>query len=253
MSRAIGLLLCLCCSAFAAGGVLIVADEIPAMQVLAAKLKTDGNFESVIVKQTEMPPDLSGYAAVFVYIHRDITEPAEKAFIAYANAGGKLILLHHSISSGKRRNKYWFGFLGISLPEKDFSQGGYKWLDPVDWQVVNLAPRDHVTSHRVKYAARITYKSSDTPGREKRYPGLAFENSEVYLNHVYTEPRTILMGLKYRDPKSGVTYMQDRAAWYKKAGQGLVMYFMPGHSAREFEDPAYAQILLNAVQFQQRP
>lgn len=253
MLRAIGLLLCLCGCALAAGGVLIVADEIPAMQVLAAKLQTDGNLGSAIVQQTEMPPDLSAYAAVFVYIHKDITEPAEKAFIAYANAGGKLILLHHSISSGKRKNKYWFGFLGISLPEKEFSQGGYKWLDPVSWEVVNLAPRDYVTTHRVRYPARITYKSSETGGSEQQYPGLAFENSEVYLNHVYTEPRTILMGLKYRDPQSGVTYMQDRAAWYKKAGKGLVMYFMPGHSAREFEDPAYAQILLNAVQFQPRP
>lgn len=253
MSRATGLLLCLCGCASAAGGVLIVADEFPAMQVLAAKLKTDGGMESTLVKQTDMPPELSGYAAVFVYIHKDITEPAEKAFIAYANAGGKLILLHHSISSGKRKNEYWFPFLGISLPEREFSQGGYKWLDPVSWEVANLAPRDYVTTHGVKYPVRVTYQSSETGGAEKEYPGLAFENSEVYLNHVYTAPRTILMGLKYRDPKSGVTYMQDRAAWYMKAGKGLVMYFMPGHSAREFEDPAYAQILLNAVQFQPRP
>ena len=31
-------------------------------------------------------------------------EPAEKTFIQYAESGGKLVLLHHSISSGKRPN-----------------------------------------------------------------------------------------------------------------------------------------------------
>ena len=188
------LLLCLCCSAFAAGPVLIVADEIPAMQVLAGRLKASGNIESAIVKQAEMPPELSGYAAVLVYIHRNISEPAEKAFIAYADGGGKLILLHHSISSGKRKNKYWFGFLGISLPERDFSQGGYKWIEGVEFEAVNLAPQNDVTTHDVKYPARITYRSSEAGGAEKEYDGLALEDSEVYLNHVYTEPRTILMG-----------------------------------------------------------
>ena len=47
--------------------------------------------------------------------------------------------------------------------------------------------------------------------------------------------------------------MQDRAAWYKKAGKGIIFYFMPGHSAKEFENPAYAQILVNAVTFKARP
>jgi len=243
----------LCGPAFPAGQVLIVADEIPAMQVLASKLKAGGNIESAIVKQAEMPPDLSVYSAVFVYIHRDITEPAEKAFIAYADGGGKLVLLHHSISSGKRKNKYWFGFLGISLPERDFSRGGYKWIEGVEFEVVNLAPHNDVTTHNVKYPARIAYRSSEAGGPEKEYDGLALEDSEVYLNHVYTEPRTILMGLKFRDAKSRVTYMQDRAAWYKKAGKGIIFYFMPGHSAKEFENPAYAQILVNAVEYQPQP
>jgi type 1 glutamine amidotransferase len=43
--------------------------------------------------------------------------------------------------------------------------------------------------------------------------------------------------------------MQDRAGWYMTAGRGLVMYFMPGHTVHEFENPVYAQILVNAVTF----
>jgi type 1 glutamine amidotransferase len=44
--------------------------------------------------------------------------------------------------------------------------------------------------------------------------------------------------------------MQDRAGWYKPAGKGWVMYFMAGHSVRDLENPAYAQILVNAVAYQ---
>ena len=43
--------------------------------------------------------------------------------------------------------------------------------------------------------------------------------------------------------------MQDRGGWVKNTGKGMVFYFMPGHNVSDFENPAYAQILLNAVEF----
>jgi len=73
--------------------------------------------------------------------------------------------------------------------------------------------------------------------------------TEAYGNQGLGGPRTILLGMKFREEKSGVTYTQDTAGWYKKVGKGWVMYFMPGHSGKEFEDPVYAQILVNAVNF----
>ncbi len=235
--------LMLSCSALAAAEVLIVADEIPAMEVLAGKLKAAG-VQSTIVQQTAMPAELSKYSALVVYIHRTIGEPAEKAFVNYAESGGRLVLLHHSISSGKRANKYWFPFLKISLPAGSLEQGGYKYLDPVVMEVVNLAPREFITTHNVAYDRKVRYRD------QGELPGFRLENTEVYLNHVLTAPRTVLLGLKFTDPKSGQTYMQDSAGWYMKAGQGWVMYFMAGHSARDFENPAYAQILVNALVFQ---
>ena len=102
-----------------------------------------------------MPADLSGYSTVAVYIHRTIGEPAEKAFIGYANAGGKLLLLHHSISSGKRPNKYWFPFLEIALPVGDVGEGGYKYYEGISMDLVNLAPKHYVTTHGVKYPERV--------------------------------------------------------------------------------------------------
>ncbi len=235
------LLLLLSASLFASGNVLIVADEFPAMQTLAARLKTGAGADSTIVKQTEMPRDISPYAAVIVYIHREIGEPAERAFIDYAERGGKLILLHHSISSGKRPNRYWFPFLGVSLPLGDLS-GGYKFFEGTEMEIVNLAPDNSITTRQVTYGEKIPYRGQELPGFELR-------DTEVYLNHVFEGDRTILLGLRFREPKSGATYMQDTAGWYKRAGKGMVMYFMPGHSVAEFENPAYAQILVNAVRF----
>lgn len=74
--------------------------------------------------QTEMPSDLSSFMAVLVYIHKDLDPTAEKAFISYTKAGGKLIILHHSISSHKRKYEEWFHFLAVELPKAEASEGG---------------------------------------------------------------------------------------------------------------------------------
>jgi trehalose utilization protein len=242
-------ILFLCAGLLAAADVLIVADEIPAMQTLAAKLEAGAGVRTTIVPQTELPPEPARYSAIVVYIHRNLGQPAEKAFIDYARGGGKLILLHHSISSAKRANPDWFPFLGISLPTGDVSQGGYKYYAPVTMEFVNLAPKHAITTRNIRYPEKVAYKSSDADGPEKSVPGFALTETEVYLNHVLTSPKTVLLGVKFTD-KDGKTYMQDRAGWYEKTGRGLVFYFMAGHSGKDFENPVYAQILVNAVLFQ---
>jgi len=237
-------------TAWAAQDVLIVADEIPAMEVLAGKLKAEENLASQIVTQANMPADLSGFAAVIVYIHMNLQESAEKAFIAYTRAGGKLVVLHHSISSGKRKNKQWFSFLGVALPQGDVSQGGYKWIEPVTLDVVNLAPDHFIAAHKVKYPAQVPYQRSEANTSIENLPGFTLKESEVYLNHVLTGSRTVLLGLKYTDTKSSKTYMQNHAGWIKPAGKGWIIYLLPGHSALDFENPTYARIVLNAVVYQ---
>ena len=237
------------CFAFA-GQALIVADEVPAMEVLAKKLKTDEGIESKIVLQAALPADLAPFTAVIVYIHKDLNEPVEKALIAYAKGGGKLIVLHHSISSGKRKNKEWFNFLGVTLPTGDVDKGGYKWTEGVTLDVVNLAPEHFITANKVKYPAQIAFKKPDSGAEEKMLPGVTLKDSEVYLNHVLAGQRTLLLGLKCTDAKTGKTYMQTHAGWIKPAEKGQVIYLMPGHSVREFEDPTYSRIVLNAAIYQ---
>lgn len=229
------------------GDVLIVADEIPAMEVLAKKLKDAESIPSRIVTQTNLPKALAPFSAVVVYIHKGLAAAAEQAFIDYTEGGGKLIVLHHSISSGKRTNQQWFSFLGVDLPAGDVAAGGYQWIEPVTLDFVNLAPDHYLTGHRVKYEKPIAYTRSDGGAGVTELPGFTLKDSEVYLNHVLTGPRTILLGLKYADAKSGKTYQQDRAGWCRPAGKGWIVYLMPGHSAAEFENPTYARILVNAV------
>lgn len=226
---------------------LIVADEFQAMEVLAAKLKSEENRTSRIVAQTNLPKDLSSFEAVVVYIHRDLKEAAERAFLNYANAGGKLVLLHHSISSGKRKNKQWFPSLGVDLPPGDVTAGGYKWIEGVTLDIVCLSPGHFITTNKVTYPTQVPCILPHEPGSERTLPGFTLEHSEVYINHTLTSPRTRLLGYRFNDTKSGKVWMQTHAGWTKPLGKGWLVYLMPGHSTLDFENPAYARIVLNAV------
>ncbi len=221
--------------------VLIVADEIPAMKLLAGRWESEASARCTIVRQEELPADLSGFDAVAVYIHGGIAPATEQAALAYAREGGRLILLHHSISSGKRKNAAWLPAFGVTLPAGDFSAGGYAYREDISLDIVNLAPGHPITTDGVAYPAQSSYRGGPA------VPSFRLHETEVYLNHVYSGQRTSLLGFIYRDEKSGKTYMQDSAGWFMGLGKGLVFYFMPGHSARDFEDPSYVRILVNAL------
>ena len=233
-------------SGMALADVLIVADEFPAMEVVADRLRSQEHVNSTVVSQKELSASLSSFEAVVVYIHGALAEKSEDAFIDYAKNGGKLVLLHHSISSGKRKNAHWFSFLGVSLPEAELSQGGYKWIEGIKFDLVNLNPNHFIMTNRIAYPASFLYTSTNAPGRDS-LPGFTLEHSEVYLNHVHTAPRTLLMGLRYADEKTGSSYMQDRAGWIKPVGKGWVIYLMPGHTKNDFENPTYGRIVAYAV------
>lgn len=241
------------CRLLAEADVLIVADEIPAMEVFAQHLQQATRLTSRIVTQTNLPADLTTFSTVTVYIHRALLETTEVALIHYTTNGGKLLVLHHSISSGKRQNKYWFGFLGLKLPQGNLADGGYTWIEPASLDIVNTNPHHYVTTNNCHYDFYIEYGLAGKGSGGSRLNGFHLDESEVYLNHEFMGPRTLLLGFKYTDPISGKTYLQDRAGWYKKSGQGHLFYFMPGHDARDFNHPVYRQILVNAILFQPEP
>jgi hypothetical protein len=244
--------------------VLIIQDEMPQIEVLSAFLKEHGNKEVDVVDQDGLPDDLSQYEAVLLFIHKDLAEATEKAVIDYTKKGGRFVCLHHSISSGKAANKYYFDFLDVRLDNpKQSSKAvepgvGYGWRhtetngENVTLTIVNLNSKHYITNHRVDWGEAIPYTVSDYPSEEARFPSISLENSEVYLNHKFTDGRekTVLMGIKYFDDRVGKVFMQDRAGWIKREGDGEIVYLMPGHAASDYENRNIAQMVLNAIEWQ---
>jgi hypothetical protein len=232
-----------------AESVLIVADEWPQMEVLAGYLHDKGGYEIEKVEQDQMPGDLSGYRAVFEFVHGDLKDDPARALMDYAENGGRLIVVHHGISSAKKKTKGWLPFLGIELDLGKDAEHPYNWVHEVSFTLVNLNPNHYITSHNVNYPKIIEYQSSDQPSKPAKSPAIEFENSEVFLNHQFTDGRekTVLFGFHYKDPETGEIYMQDRSGWLKRVGRGYAFYFQPGHTVSDFEDPDYCQILLNCL------
>jgi hypothetical protein len=255
------LLICFCqftIKSEAQSKVLIIQDELPQMEVLSDFIANNGvNIDIQIVDQDNLPGSMSEYDAVIVYIHGTLFEKTENSIIEYTNLGGRFICLHHSISSGKAKNKNYFPFLGIRLDGTDNSTDaelpgeGYAWVQPVTLTIVNLNDRHYVTNHKIDWGEEINYKPSDMSIKMQEFPSISFQESEVYLNHKFTDgkDKTILLGLKYLDTRNTELFMQDRAGWYKKAGNGEIFYLMPGHTSIDFQNFNYAQMILNAINY----
>jgi len=260
--RLIYLLVVIVCTVFNLGSssprqtkVIIVQDEMPQMEVLAKFLREHGKLSVTISDQSSFPKDLSAYDAVIVFIHRDLQENTENSIINYTKKGGKLICLHHSISSKKAQNKFYFDFLGIRLDTGPMEKGGYKWKES-SWSLVSLNSKHFITNFKVNWDEKINYASSDYPSSKRAYPCINLkQDSEVFINHKFTDGREkiVLCGIVYHDKESDKTYMQDRGAWIKRQGKGTIIYFMPGHISSDYENKNISQIILNAIRWPAKP
>lgn len=257
---AITALISLSCSG-AQRDVLIVQDEMPTVEVLSGFLRDKGKLTVTVADQTGLPQDLSPYGAVIGYIHGRLDESAEVAIINYTKQGGRYVCLHHSISSGKARNKYYFEFLGIQLDQGAQSRNpvkpgqGYGWVEGEDivLTLVNLNPYHYITNHQIQWGDAIAYMSSDLPSVERSYPSISLPHTEVYMNHKFIDGRekTVLCGFKFLDKRNNQLFMQDRAVWLKAYGKGDIIYIMPGHTPADYENRNISQMILNAIQWKQ--
>ncbi|MBI1390480.1 MAG: hypothetical protein GC154_18745 [bacterium] len=250
-AKRFGLVLALLTMAVApvfAGKVMIVADEWPQMDVFEKFLNQNG-FTAEKYEQKDMPKQLGAYDACIEFIHGAMADETAAALIDYANGGGRLVVLHHGVSSKKKATKGWYQFLGMDLDQSKDAENPYSWIHGVDLTFVNLQPHHYVTSHNVKYAETVEYKSSDQPSPVQKLPAITFHDTEVFINHQFTDGRekNVLFGYIFHNRETGETIMQDRSGWYKPAGKGWLFYFQPGHSVTDLENPNYSQIVLNAI------
>ncbi|RJP30681.1 MAG: hypothetical protein C4527_09120 [Candidatus Omnitrophota bacterium] len=250
-NRIITVVFLLCIAAPVRGEKLIVVaekKEWPRMEILKPYLESHTNYDMQIVDQPDFPDDLTPYDAAIMYVHGDLRPSIEKALLTFAKSGKRLIVLHHGISSAKRKNETWLQTLGIYLGQND-DPYPYSWKHDVNIHFVNLQPDHYITSHDVTYEKTVKYTSSDLPSVECELPAIEFINSEVFLNYQFTDARakTVLFGLLYTVPETGNVYMQDRAGWYKPLGKGWVFSFQPGHMDSDFERESYCQIICNCL------
>ena len=132
--------------------VLIIQDELPQIEVLADFLRERGGLEVTVVEQEALPEDFAPFSAVIAFIHKDLKVPTEKAIIDYTLGGGRHIPLHHTISSKKAENEFYFDFLGIRLDNPKEAKdpvepgGGYGWRHVPVLTLVNLNPQQYITS-----------------------------------------------------------------------------------------------------------
>jgi len=244
-----GILAALASGADSAKKILILHDELPQMKVLAKRLEAEGYGVDFVTTKEKLPP-LDSYAAVVVFVHGALPREQAQAVIDFTRAGGRTICLHHTISSGKRKTPIWLDFLGMDLPAGDLAKGGYKWQHDVDLVLVNLAPGHFITTNKITYPSKATYKRSDVDEPARERDSVVFPGSEAFINHQFTDgaDKTILLGFIARHPALGdKVWMQDRGGWYKQAGKGWVFYFIAGHTAKDLENPIYQQIILNAL------
>ncbi len=234
-----------------AKSVFIVSDEWPQMEVLQAFFEANG-YDVDKAEQDKMPSSLNPYDGVVQFIHGALADETAAKLIDYTNHGGRLIVIHHGISSRKKETKGWYEFLGVELDRRENAHKRYVWIHDADLIFVNLQPNHYITSNKVKYNKKIEYVPSDAPSALQLLPCMVFEQSEVFLHHQFIDGRekTVLFGFAYIDPDNGKTYMQDRSGWYKPRGEGYVFYFQPGHLVEDFENKNYCQILLNCITYQ---
>ena len=232
--------------------VLIVSDEFETLEGLVEFLQTEAGYSVQMAAEDSVPSNLSNMHAVMMYVHGLFPAESAQKLIDYAESGGRLVVLHHGISSKKKLTPSWLPFLGIHLDREEGSEKYYTWLKPVAYDFVNLQPKHYITSHRVTYTRIVEYESSDRPSAPGRFPAIEFAGSEIFINHQFTDGRekTVLFGYRYRDEKTGQVMMEDRNGWYKPAGKGWLFYFQPGDAATDFQNRNYCQILWNSLTWQ---
>jgi hypothetical protein len=229
--------------------VMIVADEWPQMHALSTALASRSGLVIHATEEEGIPADLSPYDAVIMYVHGVMGPQLEQALIRYALQGGRLVILHHGLASGKIRNPAWMEFTGMHIEPPDAAANAWKVLAPVTHTLVNLNPKHYITSHDVTYNAEISYQSSDALTQPGLYPALPLLDTELFLNQQFTDGRekTVLFGAHCIHPDTGKTVMQDRGGWVKPAGNGWICYLQPGHSEQDFMIPSFNQIILNSI------
>jgi hypothetical protein len=227
--------------------ILIIADEWPQMDTLAARLDEYADYDIQKAGQDQIDFDLSAFDFVFMYIHKPLLEDAEKALIDFARGGGSLIVLHHGIASAKMQNPAWLDFLGVELFPRDHHQYPWGVIGQTTHTMVNLYPGHFITTNGIRYDKNIPYHSEYDTIYHGIYPAFDLPDTEIFLNQRFKDDHIkVLFGFRNADGSR----MQPTSGWYKQSGRGSIFYYQAGHSVSDFENPNFVKILLNTLEWE---
>ena len=226
--------------------ILIIADEWPQMEAMAAGLGENVKYDIQKAEQEQIDSDMSEFDFVFMYVHKPIVRYAEKALIDYVNRGGSLIILHHGIASAKMQNPAWLDFLGIELFPMDHHKYPWSVIGQTTFTMVNLCPGHFITSNGIRYNKTIQYHSEYDTIFHGEYQAFDLPDTEIFLNQRLKDDQIkVLFGFKNADGSR----MQPTAGWHKQSGEGRIFYFQAGHSVADFENMDFIRIIMNTLEW----
>jgi Trehalose utilisation len=240
----------------ARGAVLhVVGDEPVPMQTLKRVLESSAHQVTLFEQKDFASSGGQKPAAILMYVHGELEESVGKRLIAFTREGGRLVILHHGIASAKNKSPYWMEFVGMEILPKNAPEYPWAVIYGVEFEMVNLAPGHPVTTQHVSYTGTTAYsRSEQQQSKEENLASFVVPDTEAYLNQQFRPgyQRTLLFGMKCKDPVGGAVYMQDTGGWVMRAGKGWVFYLQPGHFGRDFEVPQLRQVLLNCLSWKAR-
>ncbi len=217
-------------------------------------------------------------AAIFTYNKSLYKKKTVKNIIAFCEKGGKVIALHHNVSSVMLRRPEWLAFTDVDI--KKGEKNPYPWsvIEGGDLFLLQLNSEDkimkgvvlegdapelnqlaelqglkppeniHLEGDKRIVSFEIPPEIHAEVDALPRAPALVFKKSEYFINLVLNPNpnRELLFAAYFEDPESGRRYFSANGAWKLPRGEGVLYYFMPGHSTWDFTEE-YCKILRNCL------
>lgn len=208
----------------------------------------------------------SNPACVIVYNKNLMGRLNVKAIKKYCAQGGKVITLHHNVSSMMLRRPEWLDFVQVYIKRGDDAEYPWSVIEGGDLYLTNLQPNSEITTEGIEYDAEVpelnlredpskmvlTHELKGEAKTEyqerKKEPAIEFKKSEYFINHVPlpNPQRTLLFGVYFKDPESGRMFISNNGGWKMPYKKGMIYYFMPGHAIHDYHQQ-YCSIIKNCI------
>ncbi len=192
---------------------------------IVRQLRQNENID-LVVRDYDTDPivftrgSLNNIDAVLMYHRDNIAEPQEReALLAFLNAGGGVVVLHHAIANFPDWETWWRGHVGgLYVLHGHDGQRPSRYYPA--FEGVAVAAQSHPVIKRVT--------------RPWRYADESYEHLWI-SDSVTTLLRTTAHGA------------DERLAWIGPSKSGRVVYVQPGHDDRIMRDPIYIGLLEDAL------